>query len=422
MESLLFLAHRIPFPPNKGDKVRSFNLLRFLARYYAVHLGSFVDDPDDRAHIPRLDEYCASHHIETLAPAAARLRSLKGLLSGEALTLGYYKSAAMARWVDQTIERQRIGRVLVFSSAMAQYVLSRRNLRVVVDFVDVDSTKWTQYAAMRSWPVSWVFRREGERLLAFDRAVSQDAAASVFVTAGEADLFRRLAPECAAKVQHAQNGVDVAYYAPDVAYPTPFAEGEAPIVFTGAMDYWPNVDAVRWFASEVMPLLRARQPDARFHIVGMNPTPEVLALARTEGIFVTGRVPDVRPYLQHARVVVAPLRVSRGIQNKVLDAMAMARPVVVSTTAAQSLSGRDGIDFVVADGAADFAAKVIDLLAEDRGAAIGRAARVRVLADYDWATNLGAFATLLAGPAGAAPRQAHPVADVTAGRAYTGSS
>jgi len=414
MEPLLFLAHRIPYPPNKGDKVRSFNLLRVLARHYSVHLGAFIDDPEDRVHIPRLDQYCASHHIEALSPAAARVRSLKGLVSGQALSLGYYESAAMTRWVNETIERHRIERALVFSSAMTQYVLGRRDLRVVVDFVDVDSAKWAQYAALRPWPVSWVFRREGERLLAYDRMVSRDTAASVFVTADEAELFRSLAPECAAKVQYAHNGVDVDYYASDPARPSPFAAGELPIVFTGAMDYWPNIDAVRWFASDVMPLLRAQQPAVRFHIVGMNPAPEVQALARTEGIVVTGRVPDVRPYLQHARAVVAPMRVARGIQNKVLDAMAMGRPVVVSAAAAKSLSGRVGVDFVVADNAADFAAAVLDLLPAEPGDAMGRAARALVLADYDWPTNLAAVAKLLAGPASVAHRQPHPVAGLTA--------
>jgi len=146
----------------------------------------------------------------------------------------------------------------------------------------------------------------------------------------------------------------------------------------------------------------------------MNPAPEVLALARTQDIVVTGRVPDVRPYLQHARAVVAPMRIARGIQNKVLDAMAMGRPVVVSTAAARSLSGKIGVDFAVADDAADFAAKVLDLLATERGDAMGRAARDRVLADYDWTANLAAVARLLAGPAGAAHRQPQPVAGLTA--------
>jgi polysaccharide biosynthesis protein PslH len=409
MQPLLFLAHRIPFPPTKGDKVRSFHLLRYLSERYRVHLGAFADDPADLAQVPRLDDFCESHRVEGLSPMRARVRSLSGLGSGKALTLGYFRSGAMARWVRATVERHDIRRVLVFSSAMAQYVARCSELCVVVDFVDVDSAKWAQYAAVRRWPVSWVFRRESERLLAFEREVSRSTAASVFVTAAEADMFRELAPECAAKVHHVQNGVDGAYFSPEQAHPTPFAEGEIPIVFTGAMDYWPNVDAVRWFAREVLPAVRALRPEVLFYIVGMNPTQEVQALARVGSVVVTGRVPDVRPYLQHARVVVAPLRVARGIQNKVLDAMAMARPVVVSTAAARSLAGRANRDFAVADDAAEFAGKVTGLLAAEPGEAMGRAARARVIADYDWETNLAAFATLLAGATAPGGRASYPV-------------
>jgi sugar transferase (PEP-CTERM/EpsH1 system associated) len=217
----------------------------------------------------------------------------------------------------------------------------------------------------------------------------------VFVTVAEADLFRAKAPECAARVWSAQNGVDTAYFAPDAARATPFAADEDAIVFTGAMDYWPNVDAVCWFAHEVLPAIRAARPQAHFHIVGMQPAPTVQALARLPGVTVVGRVPDVRPYLQHARVVVAPLRVARGIQNKVLEAMAMGRPVVVSASAAEGLTAVAGVELDVAEDAGSFAARTIQAMEEERGAALGAAARTRAVADYDWAANLAPFARLL---------------------------
>jgi len=395
MEPLLFLVHRIPFPPNKGDKVRSFHLLEFLASRYRVHLGTFVDTPDDVVHVPRLREYCASSKVIEILPARARIRSLAGLWTGEPLTVRYYRNTAMAEWVSSVVREQGIGKAVLFSSAMAPYVSGHPNLRVVADFVDVDSAKWTQYARSRPWPLSAIYKREGERLLAFERAIARQAEASVFVTPAEAQLFRTLAPESAARVHHAQNGVDTRYFSPEHDLPNPFPPGEDAIVFTGAMDYWPNVDAVSWFARECLPDIVTQHPRARFYIVGIQPTPAVRALAQDPQVVVTGRVPDVRPYLKHARVVVAPLRVARGIQNKVLEAMAMGRPVVVSATAAGALAGQSGTDFDVADEAPEFVRKTIALMNGERGAMLGTAARQRVLADYDWTTNLAPFATLL---------------------------
>ncbi len=399
MEPVLFLTHRIPFPPNKGDKVRSFHLLEFLAAHYRVHLGTFVDDPADLEHVARLREYCATSKVVAIRPALARVRSLAGFWTGEALTLRYYRDAEMQAWIHATLREQRIRRALAFSSAMAQYVSGIDDLRVVVDFVDVDSAKWGEFGRTRRWPLSVVFKREAARLLAFERAVARRADATVFVTSGEADLFRSLAPECAARVGHAANGVDTNFFSPHQDLPTPFAAGDEAIVFTGAMDYWPNADAVCWFAQESLPAILAARPRARFYVVGMQPSAAVLGLTENPRIVVTGRVADIRPYLRHARVVVAPLRVARGIQNKVLEAMAMARPVVVSAAAATALSAAPGTEIEIATDAPEFARKTLALMDPARGHAMGTAARARVIADYDWATNLAPFEALLETPA-----------------------
>jgi len=420
MEPLLLLVHRIPFPPNKGDKVRSFHLLEFLASRYRVHLGTFVDSTEDLVHIPRLQQYCASSKVIELRPAFARIRSLAGLLTGEAMTLRYYRDAALAEWVRAVVREEGITKAVVFSSAMAPYALNLTQLRTVVDFVDVDSAKWSQYAQSRPWPLSAIFKREGARLLAFERAVARTTEASVFVTPAEAQLFRTLAPECAARVHHAQNGVDTHYFSPEHQLTSPFQSGDEAIVFTGAMDYWPNIDAVSWFAKEMLPAVVAQRPRARFYVVGVQPTPAVQALAQDSRVVVTGRVPDVRPYIKHARVVVAPLRVARGIQNKVLEAMAMARPVVVSAAAAGALSGVAATDFDVADGAPEFIRKTIALMDGERGRSIGKAARERVLADYDWTKNLTPFDALLHGRSEARAVAARGAIPATIGLADAG--
>ena len=279
--ALLFLSHRIPYPPNKGDKIRSFHLLEYLARRYRIHLGSFVDDPDDWQHLPALDRWCERRMVRPLRPVTARLKSLAGLATGEPLTLPYYRDGRLSAWVRQVLEEQDVGHVLIYSSAMAQYLLGEEGWRgrVVMDLVDVDSDKWRQYAQSRSWPMSWIYRREAERLLRFERTAGAAFDATLLVSEEEAALFRRLAPEVAPRVHALRNGVDVAYFDPALEHPSPY-EGPGPhLVFTGAMDYWPNVDAVVWFVEEVMPRLRARFPRLEFHVVGSRPTERVRELA-----------------------------------------------------------------------------------------------------------------------------------------------
>jgi sugar transferase (PEP-CTERM/EpsH1 system associated) len=387
MENLLLLVHRMPYPPNKGDKIRSYHLLRHLAARYRVHLGTFVDAPEDWEHVDRVKAMCAGSHFARLDPKLARLRSLGALLGGRALSSDYYRDADMQAWVERTMREQNIARVVVFSSPMAQYILPYAHARRVIDFCDVDSDKWRQYAAQKSWPMSWLYGREARTLLAYEREVARKCDSALFATAPEAQLFKELAPESDGKIGHFNNGVDTDYFSPARAYANPFADGERALVFTGAMDYWPNVDAVQWFADEVFPHLQTRAPDLRFYIVGARPTAAVQALARRPGIVVTGTVPDVRPYLAHAAVSVAPLRVARGVQNKVLEAMAMALPVVVSPQALEGIDAAPGDDLLLADGVEPFAAAVLRVLGEDDQALRARA-RPRVERLYSWPSNL----------------------------------
>jgi len=415
VEPLLYLVHRIPYPPNKGDKIRSFNLLRHFAERYRIYLGSFVDSPDDAAHVDALSRWCAEAHIVPLNPRHARLRSLSGLLSGEALTLPYYRSAELQDWVARTVAAQHIVKAVAFSSPMAQYLCDLPQVRTVVDLVDVDSAKWTSYAAERRWPLSMVYRREGERLLAFERAAVARAAASVLVTQAEVALFNRLAPESNGRMHAIENGVDSEFFSPREEFRSPYVEGELPLVFTGVMDYWPNIDAVAWFAREVLPEIARKRPGVRFYIVGMNPAPTVRGLGADPRVIVTGKVADVRPYLQHAAAVVAPLRVARGVQNKVLEAMAMARPVVVSAAAAAGIAARPGVDFESADGADDFVDRTLAVLDATVGEEMGKRARSRICAAYRWDVNLARFGELLDGVAPAAlPAASRAAAPTTA--------
>ena len=241
--------------------------------------------------------------------------------------------------------------------------------------------------------MSWLFRREGKHLLAYERAIAAKAKHSFFVTANEVALFQSMAPECTSRVDAMGNGVDSDFFSPSPERASPFADyanssGEVALVFTGAMDYWPNIDAVTWFAKDILPRLLGQCPRIRFYIVGRSPTEEVLALA-TDRVVVTGTVPDVRPYLQHATLVVAPLRVARGLQNKILEAMAMARPVIAAKSCVEALAVSEGTELFSAESAEDFITRISALLQmPERLASVGVAGRQCVIKNYSWDAHM----------------------------------
>lgn len=400
MRALLFLTQRIPYPPNKGDKIRSFAVLRHLSRRWRIHLGCFIDDPEDWAHVQALGEFCAEVHCVGLDKRRATLRSGLGLLTGRSLSEGYFRDRAMARWVRAVLENERPEAAYLFSSVMAQYVPGQGSLRprrVVMDFVDVDSDKWRQYAKAQRWPMDLIYGREARRLLEFDRAVAARTDASLFVSPAEAALFRRLAPEVAEKVHGISNGIDFAYFRPSAECGSPYLAGDRAVVFTGAMDYRPNIDAVTWFAQAMLPAILAEEPQARFVVVGSNPPPEVERLAEHPRITVTGRVADVRPYLNHAAVAVAPMRLARGIQNKVLEGMAMARPVVTTPQGLEGIDALPGRDLIVAEDVPGFVQGVLWALSDPTAAALGGAARRRIVEGYGWEDKLDQVEALLEG-------------------------
>ncbi len=394
-KKLLFLVHRLPYPPNKGDKIASFNLLRFLSDRYEVYLGTFIDDPADRDHIHELRKYCADLCVSEIRPMRARIASLRGLVTGEALSLPYLRNARLQRWTDSVLQREQPERIVIFSGPMAQYVSGRlpASATSLFEMVDVDSEKWRSYGERKRWPMSWLYRREADRLLAFERRIAAEFDSTVFVSREEAELFRSLAPESAHKTTYRIQGVDSDYFDPDIAFDNPYPAGARVMVFTGAMDYWPNVDAVTWFAEQAFPAIRAAVPEALFCIVGMRPAPEVGRLAEQPGILVTGSVADVRPYLAHAHAAALPLRIARGIQNKVLEAMAMQLPVLATPGAMTGIQGYPGFSPVVSEQPAVLAQAAIRLLGGERTQNV--AGRACVLERYDWDANLQRIERLL---------------------------
>ena len=386
-EDLLFLVHRIPFPPNKGDKIRSYHLFKHLAQKYTVHLGTFIDDQNDLQYVETVKQWCGESHFEWLNPTRAKLGSVTALLRNRPLSLDYYRSAEMQAWVDSTIKKQAITKIVVFSSAMAQFVESQPETRRVIDFVDIDSDKWQQYARKKIWPMSWLYQREGKTLLAYEKKIAKACDASLFVSQAESDLFKKLAPESAHKIGFFNNGVDTDYFSPNIHHENPYSPNNKIIVFTGAMDYWPNIDAVQWFAEEIFPEVRKIHQNVLFYIVGTRPSDKVMKLSNLQGIKVTGSVPDIRPYLAHADVAVAPLRIARGIQNKVLEAMAVAKTVVVSPQALEGIDAETGAELLLAENGKQCITILSNFL-NQKSQSIGIAARKKVEFRYNWERNL----------------------------------
>lgn len=395
---ILFLCHRIPFPPDRGDKIRSFHMLERLRAIAPVHVGTFADDARDRDFAADMARLTANQCV--LMRGRSRIAAgLTGLARRQPLLVALFDHPALHRWVAEVLAERPIGAVVAYSAQMAHFVPALpAGTRFLMDFVDFDSAKYAAYGAQGRGPMAWINRREGRALFDFERATARRADVCTFVSEAESALFRAATGEGPDKVITIENGVALDYFDPAASF-APVDPGDGPLlVFTGQMDYRPNVAAVDSFARQTLPAIRAARPDARFAIVGRNPSRAVLALADLPGVIVTGAVPDVRGWLAAADVVVAPLRIARGIQNKVLEAMAMARPVVASPQAAEGIDAADGAHLLVAADPAEEAAKITGLLADPaRARALGMAARARVEQRYRWAATLAPLDTLLSG-------------------------
>lgn len=318
------------------------------------------------------------------------------------LSVAWFDHPGLRRWVRSVSSQHPIAAVVVVSSPMAPYADIAPSASLLLDVVDVDSAKWGRFAALRSWPLSWVFARESRLLLKHEMKWVRRAKQAFFVSDTETQLFERLAPACRDRVCTMGNGVDHNYFSPSPSRSSPFRPEEVPIVFVGSMDYWPNVDAVIWFVREVMPGLARENPSARFYIVGRNPAPAVRAL-RAARVHVTGTVDDVRPYLQHAGVVVAPLRVSPGLPNKVLEALSMGQPVVATSLCKAAIHAQEDSGLCVADTPEEFSAQIARLLGSaEQKRKLGQQARDGVMSRFVWSQQLSVLSRFLpVNPSGA---------------------
>jgi sugar transferase (PEP-CTERM/EpsH1 system associated) len=390
---ILYLCHRIPYPPNKGEKIRAFHQLRALSARHELDLFTLSDETNDTDQ-SGLNKLCRRVTVAKVNPTWHRLRALGSLFGRTPLTVPYFYSSELQQGINQAISSRSYDRIFIYCSSMAQYVEDGAQIPTVMDLVDVDSDKWKQYAAFSRFPMSALYRREGSCLREYELAACERASCTVVTTEREAEIVRLLSERI--RVHVIANGVDTAYFSPEAVLPHP---GVPTIVFTGDMSYYPNVQAVAYFARSVFPLIVSKIPDARFLIVGRNPASSVRALAKVKNVQVTGFVPDVRPYLAQSQVSVAPFSIAAGIQNKILEALAYGIPVVANPKAVQGLSQGAANTVQIANDAPDMAEKIVQLLRDPSARrALGAASRQQVTADYSWENALNKLIRLVENP------------------------
>ena len=399
---ILFICHRIPYPPNKGDKIRSFNFIRHLAGNHEVYLAFLIDSKDDLKNIGPLEKLSKNSFFETIFPKIKKATSaMKALLTSQPISIPYFYSKALQRKIDRFLDDHVIDTVFCFSSPTAEYIYKSRHYNCmlktipwIMDLIDVDSHKWRQYADTNSQPFRWLYRREADYLLQYERQIAKEFQYTLLVSESEKKLLNRYFP--ASNTEVVCNGVDLQHFSPGKGT---IRQNKGPtIVFTGAMDYWPNIDGVQWFAHDIFPQIQKEVPNVQFQIVGSKPSPEVKNLAKNTGIIVTGFVNDVRDYFASADVCVIPLRIARGIQNKVLEAMAMGKAVVCSEEAMEGIKADPGEGLIIAKDSAAFAHAVIRLLNNKTDQQeIGRKARACMEKNHSWAKSLENLDLLLSG-------------------------
>ncbi|QTD56446.1 TIGR03087 family PEP-CTERM/XrtA system glycosyltransferase [Parasphingorhabdus cellanae] len=394
MGEIIFLTHRVPWPPNRGDKIRSHHILRKLMEYRPVHLTCFADDEAEEAEESDIKASLASLQI-IRRDKSNWLAGIEAVATGRPVSLTSFDSTKIHSYVQGILKARPIDCIFVFSGQMAQFVPADYNGRLVMDFADVDSAKFESYADDGTGPMAWINRREAKLLGAFETQVANRADYSLFVSEAEAQLFRQRSGLTKDKVKAVGNGIDFHFYDPSDVAAVELPHKGPLMVFTGQMDYRPNVEAVLSFSTDVMPQIIKRHADAQFAIVGRAPTDAVRKLDGLNGTMVTGSVDDIRSWIKAADVVVAPLRIARGIQNKVLEAMAMGKPVVASVAAAQGIDAVAGEHLCVANNPSEEAQFVCDLLSNrEKAKLLGDSANRLIRSTYSWKTQLADMARL----------------------------
>ncbi len=377
---VLYVTHRVPYPPDKGDRIRNYHVLRELAKVARVWLAALADEPVTDAQQSALNGLCERVAIIPVGGKSRWVKAGVSLLTGKSLSEGLFNEGKLTTQLNAWANETKFHSTLISASSLARYqrLPALSELPAHVDLVDVDSQKWFDFADATRGPKSWLYRLEGQRVRKLEQALASTASTLSLVSKAETDVFNGFTKPNAAIT--ATNGVDLKYFHPMNTVPPKPA-----CAFVGAMDYFPNIDAAVWFATEIHPHVRASYPEAQFHIIGRKPTAEVLKLGTLPGVQVFGTVPDVRPYVAAARLAVCPIRVARGLQNKVIEAMAMAKPTLSAPAAMAALQAIPGVHLLRPTTVQEWVRAICELWLDiDRREELGNAARSYVEHYHDW--------------------------------------
>jgi sugar transferase (PEP-CTERM/EpsH1 system associated) len=388
--NILFVCHRLPYPPNRGGKIRSFNMIRHFAEKHSVVVASLAHSQEELKQGEGLKDFCDEVIAEVLPDSIRWLRAVKALFTTTPSSVAYFASPRLQSRIRQKMQETNFDIVFVHCAFVAQYVLDSKASVRILDYGDIDSAKWREYSHWKSLPFSAGYAIEARKLRNYEREVASRFHHCTVTTSGEEEEFQSLGVSMPCTV--IPNGVDTTYFSKDVRR----MSTHPVIVFVGRMDYYPNIDAVCFFAESIFPRIRPKVPNVEFRIIGSDPSRQVRELAKIPGITVTGHVSDVRTHLKDALLSVAPLRIARGTQNKILESMAIGLPVVATPQAAKGIQAVPGRDFLVAGKPDLFAQEVVNLLKDaSLRERFARAARKQIEIAHLWPTSMGTLDGLL---------------------------
>jgi polysaccharide biosynthesis protein PslH len=379
---ILYVCHRFPFPPDRGGKVRPFNMIKHLAQQHEVHVCSMARSPAEAEEGKGLREHCAHTKCAVVTEPWQTLRMIVRLPTPTPSSMGYFYSRDLHRGIRALHAQHHYDLIFVHCSSMAQYVAAIREAAKVLDFGDMDSQKWLEYSNYKPFPLSIGYWLEGKKLEFEERRLAYQFDVCTVTTRAELATLHELAPGITS--DWFPNGVDHQFFIPDGED----YDADA-ISFIGRMDYYPNQECMLRFCKEVLPRVQAQRPSVKLFVVGADPIPAIRKLAELRGVTVTGSVPDVRPFVRRSAVMVAPLAIARGTQNKILEAMAMGVPVVTSTVAAGGVDVVKGEHLLVADDPASCARAILKVM-QDRSERqrLSEAGRARVMSHHHWPNSM----------------------------------